>query len=102
MIRTTDTSSSVKRIAGKPGDRQPSTMGFYSKKEVYTATGGETSITLKTFTYYPTQNQISVKRSSGSGELNLAAGDYFETSSTTVGFPVSDPLVAGEIVEIIQ
>ena len=103
MIRTTD-GSQTKRIAGKPGDRQPSTMGFQRLKAQYTATGGETSINLSALspaiTYIPTRNQISVKRSSG-GVL-ISGVDYLETSSTSIGFPAGDPLVAGEIVEIIQ
>jgi hypothetical protein len=71
---------------------------------VYTATGGETSVSLSAlngqFSYVPGAAQIDVKRSSG-GSL-IAGVDFFETSTTTIGFPSSDPLVAGELVEVTR
>jgi hypothetical protein len=101
MLKTTD-GTQTKRIS-KPGDRYPTT-GIQRKRAVYTALGAETSINLASLTpaisYSPSQAQISVKRSSG-GSL-ISGYDFFELTSSSIGFPPSDALVAGEIVEITQ
>ena len=99
MIRTSD-GSQYKRIPNT-GDKTP-TLGVNPTVITYTATGGETSINLAAqspqISYKPGAHQLSVKRSSGN---SLIVGlDYFETSTTTIGFPAGDSLVAGEIVEI--
>ena len=101
-IRTTD-SVQYKRLAGRQGEKLPTT-GFQKLRVIYTAAGGETSINLALLTpalsYKPGMNQIAVKRSTGG---NLIAGyDFLELTSTSIGFPAGDPLVAGEIVEISQ
>jgi hypothetical protein len=104
MLRTND-GTQYKRLSGRSGDKQPSTLGFKRNRANYTATGGETTINLSSLSpqisYMPGQNQLMVKRSSG-GVLILAAGDYYELTPNSIGFPVSDPLVTGEIVEITQ
>lgn len=101
MIRTTDGSGQYKRIPSV-GDLHPTATGFQREVASYTATGGETSINLAllspALSYMPGRHQLSIKRSSG-GALMVGL-DFTETSSTTVGF--SDPLVAGEIVEITK
>ena len=101
MIRTQD-GTQYKRIPNV-GDMHPTATGFQREVATYTATGGETSINLAALSpaisYMPGRNQISIKRSSG-GALMLSAGDFTETSSTTIGS--SDPLIAGEIVEITK
>ena len=101
MLKTSD-GTQIKRLSGKIGDRQPA-LGGRKQRALYTATGGETSIDLSLLTpslsYTPSANQISVKRTSGSG---LISGiDFYERTATSIGFPVADPLIAGEIVEII-
>ena len=102
MIRSYD-GTSTKRVGGKNGDRSPST-GFTRLRVVYTAIGGETSVSLSSlnaqFTYTPGAAQIEVKRSSG-GAL-IAGLDFFELTNSSVGFPSSDPLVTGEIVEVTR
>jgi len=100
MLKTSD-GTQIKRIS-KIGDRQPA-LGGRKQRALYTATGGETSIDLSLLTpslsYTPSANQISVKRTSGSG---LIAGiDFYERTATSIGFPIADPLIAGEIVEIV-
>ena len=99
MLKTNE-SSNTKRIV-RTGDRYPA-QGFQKVVQTFTAVGGETSVTLTQFSYKPGLRQISVKRSSCAGELNLGAQDYTETSSTVVSFPSSEPLLAGEIVEVAQ
>jgi len=100
MIRTFD-GNSFKRVGGKPGDRSPA-AGFSRLRVTYTAAGGETSVNLASlnpqFAYYPGQAQIEVKRSSGG--VMIAGSDFFETSTTTINFPSTDPLLSGEIVEV--
>ena len=101
MLKTFD-NTQYKRLSGRIGDRQPA-LGGRKQRALYTATGGETSIDLSLLTpslsYTPSANQISVKRTSGSG---LIAGiDFYERTATSIGFPTTDPLLAGEIVEII-
>lgn len=101
MLKTSD-GTQIKRLSGKIGDRQPA-LGGRKQRALYTATGGETSIDLSLLTpslsYTPSANQISVKRTSGSG---LIAGiDFYERTATSIGFPTTDPLLAGEIVEIM-
>ena len=102
MIRTND-GTSYKRVGGLSGDRSP-LVGFQRQRALYTAAGGETSISTAalspSISFFPGQNQITVKRSSGG--VGISSIDFFETSPTTIGFPTSDPLVAGEIVEIIR
>lgn len=102
MLKTTD-GTQYKRIPGLPGDRMPTT-GFQKKRALYTATGGETTINLAllspSLSCIPGMNQIAIKRSSG-GAL-ITGVDFYETNSTTITFPSSDPLIAGEIVEISQ
>ena len=96
MIKTHDGTQSRRIVA--VGDRYPS-QGFQRPRTQITAVGGETSITLPAnLSYKPGLNQITVKRSSG-GSL-LAGLDFFETSTTTIGFPTTDPLQAGEIIEV--
>lgn len=101
MIRTTDGSGQYKRIAGV-GDKIP-VLGVSPQVITYVAVGGETSIDLSAQTpslgYKPGQHMLKVKRSSGSGEL-FAGIDYLELSTTSIGFPSGDALIAGEIVEI--
>ena len=103
MLKTTD-GTQIKRLPGFVGDRYPTT-GFQKKRALYTATGGETSINLSLLSpplsYVPNQSQITVKRTSGGGPL-IAGIDFYETSVSTVGFPTTDPLLSGEIVEIMQ
>lgn len=100
MIRTQD-GTQTKRIPG-PGDRSQ-TYGYNRPRACYTAVGGETTITISSLvpalSYNPGKAQISVKRSSGGGDL-LSGTDFYETSSTVITFPSGDPLIAGEIVEI--
>jgi hypothetical protein len=102
MIKTYD-GSSYKRVGGKPGDRSPAT-GFTRMRVVYTATGGETSINLSAlnsqFSYQPGNAHLDVKRSSG-GSL-IAGVDFYETSPSTIGFPATDALAAGEIIEVTR
>lgn len=102
MIRTADGSGQYKRLV-RNGDRYPSTLGFQRKKATYTATGGEVSINLAllspAISYMPGQNMLTVKRSSGGGAL--MSSDFQELTSTSIGFS-GDPLVANEVVEIIQ
>lgn len=101
MIRTTDGSGQYKRIPNT-GDKIP-TIGISPLVITYTAVGGEVSIDLSAQTpsisYKPGQHQLRVRRSSG-GEL-FAGLDYFETSTTTISFPSGDPLVSGEVVEVV-
>lgn len=102
MIKTND-GKQTKRLAGKTGDRSPQT-GLKRERAVYIASGGETSIDFSTLTppmaFLPGSNQLTVKRSSGG---NLICGlDFFETSSSGISFPSSEPLTEGEWVEIIK
>lgn len=102
MIKTYD-GTSFKRLGGKPGDKSPA-VGVKRPRTLYTAVGGETSINLSAtspaISYLPGNAQISVKRSSG-GAL-ISGFDFFELTPSSIGFPSTDPLVAGEVVEIIQ
>ena len=92
----------TKRLMGRPGDRGV-TYGFNRPRALYTATGGETTINLAllnpALSYNPGRAQISVKRSSGGGDL-ISSVDFFETSPTVITFPSGDPLLAGEVVEV--
>jgi len=101
MLRDTDGVSTI-RTGGKIGDKFPAT-GFQRLGAQYLATGGETSINTSALTpslsYLPGRRQVSVRRSSGGGNLISGLG-FYETSPTTVGFPVNNPLQAGEIVDI--
>ena len=103
MIKTYD-GTSFKRLGGKPGDKSPA-VGVKRPRTLYTAVGGETSINLSStspaISYLPGNAQISVKRSSGGGAL-ISGFDFFELTSSSIGFPSTDPLIAGEVVEIIQ
>jgi hypothetical protein len=102
MIKTYD-GTSYKRLGGKPGDRAPA-IGVKRERSLYTAVGGETSINLAAtspaLSYLPGNAQIAVKRSSG-GAL-IGSIDFFELSPSSIGFPITDPLIAGEVVEITK
>jgi hypothetical protein len=102
MIKTYD-GKTHKRVGGTTGDRLPAT-GITRPRVLYTATGGETEIDLTqlspSISYHPGNAQLSIKRSSG-GSL-ISGVDFFEISPTRIGLPGDDPLIAGEIVEIIQ
>lgn len=101
MIKTIDGTPQTKRISTGVGERTP-LLGGRKLRSIYTATGGETSINLSLLnpplSYMPLNNQISVKRSSGGNPIS--GTDFFELTPSSIGFPISDPLIAGEIVEI--
>ena len=102
MNKTFD-GKSYKRVSGSTQEKAP-VAGFERKRALFTATGEETSIDLSTLTpainYYPGRNQISVKRSSGASAL-ISGTDFFEYSSSRINFPPEDPLLPGEVVEVM-
>lgn len=101
MIKTIDGTPQTKRISTGVGERTP-LLGGRKLRAIYTATGGETSIDLSLLTpalsYAPGNNQISIKRSSGGNPIS--GYDFYELTPSSIGFPISDPLIASEIVEI--